>query len=64
MIVVVPLVWGLLADGSRACPMFGTPTVAEIEGDQHAAHPSGARAPYGVSGRTALAVREAPRQPR
>ena len=36
MIVVVPLVWGLLRR-QQGLPMFGSPTVAELEGDQYAA---------------------------
>ena len=41
MIVVVPLVWGLLRR-QQGLPMFGSPTVAELEGDQYAAtHDSG-----------------------
>ena len=35
MIVVVPLVWGLLRR-QQGLPMFGSPTVAELEGDQYA----------------------------
>ena len=38
MIVVVPLVWGLLRR-QQGLPMFGAPTVAELEGDQYAATP-------------------------
>jgi uncharacterized protein len=34
MIVVVPLVWGLLRR-QQGMPMFGSPTVAELEGDQY-----------------------------
>ena len=34
MIVVVPLVWGLLRR-QQGLPMFGSPTVAELEGDQY-----------------------------
>jgi uncharacterized protein len=33
MIVLVPLVWGLLRRG-QGLPMFGAPTVAELEGEQ------------------------------
>ena len=36
MIVVVPLVWGLLRR-QQGMPMFGAPTVAELEGDRYAA---------------------------
>src|SRR6188474_505867 len=36
MIVVVPLVWGVLRR-QQCLPMFGSPTVAELEGDQYAA---------------------------
>jgi hypothetical protein len=32
MLVVVPLVWGLLRK-SQGMPMFGAPTVAELEGN-------------------------------
>jgi uncharacterized membrane protein YfcA len=35
MIVVVPLVWGLLRR-TQGLPMFGAPTVAELEGDRYA----------------------------
>ena len=38
MIVVVPLVWGLLRR-QQGLPMFGSPTVAELEGDKYAATP-------------------------
>ena len=34
MIVVVPLVWGLLRK-EQGLPMFGSPTVAELEGDRY-----------------------------
>ena len=33
MVVLVPLVWGLLRRG-QGLPMFGAPTVAELEGEQ------------------------------
>ena len=36
MIVLVPLVWGLLRRG-QGLPMFGAPTVAELEGEQRVA---------------------------
>ncbi|MDX6374563.1 MAG: uncharacterized protein QOD98_3551, partial [Nocardioidaceae bacterium] len=32
MIVLVPLVWGLLRRG-QGLPMFGSPTIAELEGE-------------------------------
>ena len=35
MIVVVPLIWGLLRK-EQGLPMFGAPTVAELEGDRYA----------------------------
>lgn len=34
MIVVVPLIWGLLRK-EQGLPMFGSPTVAELEGDRY-----------------------------
>jgi hypothetical protein len=34
MVVVVPLVWGLLRR-QQGLPMFGSPTVAELEGERH-----------------------------
>lgn len=34
MIVVVPLIWGLLRK-EQGLPMFGAPTVAELEGDRY-----------------------------
>jgi hypothetical protein len=40
MIVLVPLIWGLLRR-TEGLPMFGAPTVAELEGD----HRSPVRAP-------------------
>ena len=42
MIVLVPLVWGLLRRG-QGLPMFGAPTVAELEGEQRRS-PEGLRA--------------------
>jgi hypothetical protein len=33
MLVLVPLVWGVLRKG-QGLPMFGAPTVAELEGDE------------------------------
>jgi uncharacterized protein len=36
--VVVPLVWGVLRK-QQGLPMFGSPTVAELEGDQYATTP-------------------------
>ena len=47
MIVVVPLVWGLLRR-QQGMPMFGSPTVAELEGD-----------PYAGVGRTPYRIRVA-----
>ena len=47
--------------------MFGTPTVAELEGDQYAATPDGERTTAVRSERAAtpLAIsRQAPREPR
>jgi len=35
MLVVVPFVWGLLRK-QQGLPMFGSPTVAELEGDRYA----------------------------
>jgi hypothetical protein len=35
MLVVVPVVWGLLRK-RHGLPMFGAPTVAELEGTEHA----------------------------
>jgi len=35
MVVVVPLIWGLLRK-EPGLPMFGSPTVAELEGDRYA----------------------------
>src|SRR5204862_5743781 len=35
MVAVVPLVWGLLRR-QQGMPMFGSPTVAELEGERHA----------------------------
>ena len=32
MLVLVPLVWGLIRK-TQGMPMFGAPTVAELEGD-------------------------------
>jgi hypothetical protein len=43
MVVVVPLVWGLLRK-QQGLPMFGSPTVAELEGDRYGG-PSGRRTP-------------------
>jgi|1186.fasta_scaffold13788_2 uncharacterized membrane protein YfcA len=40
MIVLVPLVWGLLRRG-QGLPMFGAPTVAELEGERRRAGPPG-----------------------
>jgi uncharacterized membrane protein YfcA len=45
MLLVVPLVWGLLRR-QQGLPMFGAPTVAELEGErhsdrEHSAHDSG-----------------------
>ena len=37
MIVLVPLVWGLLRR-TQGLPMFGSPTVAELEGETRSAH--------------------------
>ncbi|HKD98751.1 MAG TPA: hypothetical protein VKB69_14325, partial [Micromonosporaceae bacterium] len=33
MVLLVPLVWGLLRRG-QGLPMFGAPTVAELEGEK------------------------------
>jgi hypothetical protein len=33
MLVLVPLIWGLLRRG-QGLPMFGAPTVAELEGER------------------------------
>ena len=60
MIVVVPLVWGVLRR-QQGLPMFGSPTVAELEGEQ--SRPTSPRRPYGVSARTPFAIRWAPRAP-
>jgi uncharacterized membrane protein YfcA len=43
MVVVVPLVWGLLRR-QQGLPMFGSPTVAELEGGRYA-DPPGRRTP-------------------
>jgi uncharacterized protein len=45
MVVLVPLVWGLLRRG-QGLPMFGAPTVAELEGEhRRPASPAGMAAP-------------------
>jgi uncharacterized membrane protein YfcA len=44
LVVVMPLIWGLLRRGV-GLPMFGTPTVAEIERDPRGAAPRPPRAP-------------------
>ncbi len=45
MVVVVPLVWGVLRR-QQGLPMFGAPTVAELEGERYAA-PGRRRTPSG-----------------
>jgi len=40
MLVVVPLVWGLLRRG-QGLPMFGSPTVAELDDPSYAGNPGG-----------------------
>ena len=39
MVVLVPLVWGLLRR-TEGLPMFGAPTVAELEGEKRRARPA------------------------
>jgi uncharacterized protein len=41
MLLVVPLVWGVLRK-QQGLPMFGSPTVAELEGERHDRAPRGA----------------------
>ena len=44
MLVLVPLVWGLIRK-TQGLPMFGSPTVAELEGDR----PRGDRGPTKIT---------------
>ena len=61
MIVVVPLVWGVLRR-QQGLPMFGSPTVAELEGEHPRPRPTRRtdRADGRVSARTPSRFAEAP----